>query len=105
MSIQANLSFRVDVNDLIRQVTRATERASLNDRMIDGGNGRWISSQTGGLLISACFHNTRKHSATARVNGNIIKRSASSSAEAGRWAIAYVQSGKLGGDETFYNLD
>ena len=89
-----------------------TERNSLNDRYFDNNQGRFISCQAGGKLISMCFHQTKQHSATCEVHNNFTKnfgvgdkvvRSAKSEAPPGRWAIAYCDSGRLGGDKTFYN--
>ena len=112
MSKQVSLNINVDVNKLIEQVVSSTERNSLNDRYFDNNQGRFISCQAGGKLISMCFHQTKQHSATCEVHNNFTKnfgvgdkvvRSAKSEAPPGRWAIAYCDSGKLGGDKTFYN--
>ena len=112
MSKTINLNINVDVNKLIEQVVSSTERNSLNDRYFDNNQGRFISCQAGGKLISMCFHQTKQHSATCEVHNNFTKnfgvgdkvvRSAKSEAPPGRWAIAYCDSGRLGGDKTFYN--
>ena len=112
MSKQVSLNINVDVNKLIEQVVSSTERNSLNDRYFDNNQGRFISCQAGGKLISMCFHQTKQHSATCEVHNNFTKnfgvgdkvvRSAKSEAPPGRWAIAYCDSGRLGGDKTFYN--
>ena len=112
MSKTINLNINVDVNKLIEQVVSSTERNSLNDRYFDNNQGRFISCQAGAKLISMCFHQTKQHSATCEVHNNFTKnfgvgdkvvRSAKSEAPPGRWAIAYCDSGRLGGDKTFYN--
>ncbi|KAH0793658.1 hypothetical protein GPJ56_002379 [Histomonas meleagridis] len=114
MSMNISLNINVDANKLIDQVACATNRSSINDRYFDNDNGRFISCQSDGKLIAACFHKTKSHSATCEVHNNFTKnfgvpdhivRSAKSSAPAGVWAVAYCDSGKLGGDKTFYNVD
>ena len=113
MSKNVSLSIDVNVNELIKQVCSATDRSSLNDQWLDNNQGRWISCQSGGLLISMCYHKTKQHSATCEVHNNFTKmfgagdkivRSAKSEAPPGKWAIAYCNSGKLGGDKTYYNF-
>ena len=112
MSITVNFDINVDANTLIQQVGSATNRSSYNDRYFDGNQGRWISCQSDGILYSMCYHKTKQHSATCEVHNNFTKnfgvgdkivRSAKSEAPPGKWAIAYCNSGKLGGDKTYYN--
>ena len=78
-----------------------------------GGNGRFIQCRTGGLLISLCFHDKKEHAAFAEVHNSFtglfgasdkVKRSSSSRAPAGKWAAAWVDSGKLGGNEAYYKI-
>ena len=113
MSKNVSLSINVDVNQLISQVTNATNRNSLNDRYFDNNEGRFVSCQANGILIAACYHKTKNHSATCEVHNNFTKnfgvgdrvvRSSKSNAPPGIWAIAYCDSGKLGGDKTFYDV-
>ena len=112
MSKTVSFNISVDVNELIKQVCSATNRSSLNDRYFDNNQGRFISCQSDGKLISMCYHKTKQHSATCEVHNNFTKnfgvgdkvvRSAKSEAPPGKWAIAYCDSGKFGGDKTFYN--
>ena len=112
MSKVVNFSISVDVNKLIEQIGSITGRNSLNDRYFDNNQGRFISCQAGGILYSMCYHKTKQHSATCEVHNNFtqklgagdkIVRSAKSTAPPGQWAIAYCDSGKLGGDKTYYN--
>ena len=113
MSKNVSLDINVDANQLINQVTTATNRNSLNSRYFDNNQGRFISCQSGGILIAACFHTSKNHSATCEVHNNFrqkfgapdeIVRTAKSDAPPGVWAIAYCDSGKLGGDKTFYDV-
>lgn len=112
MSLNVNLPINVDANKLIEQIGTASNRNSYNDRYFDDNNGRWISCQANGILYSMCFHKTKQHSATCEVHNNFTKnffvpdhvvRSAKSEAPPNQWAIAYCDSGKLGGDKTYYN--
>ena len=113
MSKTVSFNIDVDANKLIEQVGSATNRNSYNDRYFDNNNGRWISCQANGILYSCCFHKTKNHSATCEVHNNFTKnfgvgdkivRSAKSTAPPGKWCIAYCDSGKLGGDKTFYDF-
>lgn len=112
MSITVNFNINVDVNKLIEQVGSSSNRTSYNDKYFDNNQGRWISCQADGILYSMCYHKTKQHSATCEVHNNFtqklgvddkIVRSSKSEAPPGLWAIAYCNSGKLGGDKTYYN--
>lgn len=112
-----NLDISVDINELINQacgLTNITQRRAYQSQMIDDDNGRWVTAQCGGKLISACFHKSKNHSATCEVHNNFTRhfgvkdhvvRSAKSTAGPGEWAVAIVDSGRLGGDKTYYNID
>ena len=111
-SFTLGFSINVDLNQLINQVASATNRNTLNNYYFDGGKGRYISVQSGGKLISACYHTSKFHSATCEVHNGFtgmfgipdhIVRKARSEAPPGKWAIACCDSGRLGGDKTFYN--
>lgn len=98
----SSLNINVDVVELIRTVVGLVPaRSSYNDRSLDGGNARWISCQTDGKVISACYHKTKRHTATVQT-GLLIKHEAKSEAPAGQWAVAMLNS-ELGVDKTFYN--
>ena len=116
MSKNLNLSISVDVNKLLEQIGAAAKsiinRNSYNEKYFDNNQGRWISCQSNGILYSMCYHKTKQHSATCEVHNNFTKnigvpdkivRSSKSEAPPGLWAIAYYDSGKLGGDKTYYN--
>ena len=110
-SCNINLNIDVDVNELITQATGMNQRSSYNDRYFDDNKGRFISMQRGGKIIACCFHKTKNHSTTGQVHNKVgqlfvgpqIVRQAQSTAPPGRWAIAYCDSGRLGGDQTFYD--
>ena len=102
-SFTSALSITVSVAELIKAVVGLVpEKSSYNDRTLDNGNARWISCQTGGKVISACYHKTKEHSATVQT-GLLIKHEAKSVAPAGKWAVAVLNS-ELGVDKTFYNF-
>lgn len=113
MSKTLELKIDVNVNELIKQIGSLGQRSSYNDQYFDKNNGRFISCQDNGILYSMCYHKTKQHSATCEVHNNFtqklgqkdqIVRSSKSEAPPGKWAIAYCNSGKLGGDKTYYNF-
>lgn len=102
-SLNLNLNIDVDVAELIKTVSGLipTRESYSDDQTLDGGNARWISCQYDGKVISACYHKSKNHSAT--VQTGLLKRQAKSSAPAGKWAVAMVNSEPFGVDRTFYN--
>ena len=116
-AVTVKLNISVDVNELIKQacdLANVTQRGKYQSQMIDNNNGRWVTVQCDGKLISACYHKSKNHSATCEVHNNFTKnfgvpdhivRSSKSTAAPGEWAVAMVDSGKLGGDKTFYNIE
>lgn len=98
---------------LLTFFTSATERESFNSRYFDDDDdGRYISCQVDGKLISANYHETKHHSATCEVHNHFrqmfgaedeIVQSAKSDAKPGEWAVACCTAGKLGGNKTYYN--
>ena len=105
----------VDRNYLIRKIVDGLVELEHNDTTFTshGGNGRFIQCRTGGLLISLCFHDKKEHSAYAEVHNSFtslfgasdkIVRNSSCRAPAGKWAAAWVDSGKLGGNEAYYRI-
>lgn len=100
MSTNVNLNINVDVAELVKTAINITPKTqSYNSRMIDNNNGRFVSMQTNGLVISACYHKTKNHSATAQSMGT-----AKSTAAPGTWAVAYINSSPLAVDKTFYDF-
>ena len=108
------LHFGIDIDpeEIVKSVTSATERESFNSRYFDNDDGRYISCQVDGKLISASYHETKHHSATCEVHNHFrqmfgaedeIVRSAKSDAKPGEWAVACCTAGKLGGNKTYYN--
>jgi hypothetical protein len=92
MSVALNVN--CDINELLQQIGQASSwRKAFTSRegVIDQGD-RWISLETNGLVISAYYHPTKKHGATAQ-GGGVERRETKSIAEAGRWAVAYCQLG------------
>ena len=103
MSFTVALNFDVDVVELIKTVAgMIPPKSSYNDQTLDNGNACWISCQTGGLVILACIHKTKEHSAT--VQTGLMKHQAKSVAPAGQWAVAIHNSEPFGVDKTFYNF-
>ena len=91
----------VAATELVRQVAGFTP-SSYNDRRPPQG-GRFISVQQNGKVVSAYYHPTRAHSATA-VTGFNHDRRARSDAPPGKWAVAVIGRDIFGGDQTFYDV-
>lgn len=113
MSLTVSFPINVDLNKLLDQIGGITHRSSRQERYFDGGKGRWIEGQNDGKLYSMCYHSTKEHSATVEVHNHFrqmfgardeIVRSNKSTAPPGQWAIAFCDSGRLGGDKTYYNF-
>lgn len=105
-SFTCNFGINVDVNTLLDQIgsgLRNMARHSLNSRYFDNGNGRFISMQTGGLLVCMTYHKRKWHSATSRVAPfGMVVSSSKSDAPGGTWAVAYISQGIMG-NQTFYD--
>ena len=98
--MSVNFNINVDASELIRVGLGFLPRnTSWNDRMIDNGNGRWISYQGDGKVVSMTFHKTKEHSATAQ-----SRNTAKSTKGPGEWAIAVVASVPFYTDKTFYDF-
>ena len=106
-------SMNINADDLINMVVRGIIKLDFSDEYIDGTEGRFIKCRTGGHLISLCFHKTKEHSAIAEVHNSvtnkfwandIVKRDARCRAPPGKWAAAWINSGKFGGNEAYYKL-
>ena len=97
MSKTLNFGINIDATQIIQTIVNTTQKSSYNDRYIDNNQGRWISCQAGGFLISACYHSTQQHSATV-----IGRAQCKSIAPPGQWAVAYTNNRMLGGNKTFY---
>ena len=95
----------VGVDELVGKVLhsrRGRWPASRHDTRFDDG-GRFISVQKDGQVISAYYHPTRRHSATAQ--SGLTQARETASAPAGLWAVATIPSGVTGHDRTFYNIE
>ena len=104
MTISA-LNINCNIGDLIRPIVGANQRFSYNSRYFDAGRGRFVSIQCNGIFISACYHSTKHHTATAQVCfpfGGVARQS-KSDAPPGKWAIASQGSQWLCIDKTFYD--
>ena len=102
MSYNFNFNINVDANDLLNRVGLAG-RCSYQSQYLDNGNARWISCQSGGKVISACYHKTKSHSATVETGGQgPFYTKNQSTAGPGEWAVAVV--GSRGWDRTHYNF-
>ena len=98
-----NLGITVDVNKLLSQIGEALNASSCQSQLIDNGEGRWISSQANGKVISACYHKTKNHSATVETGGQgPFYTCQKSTAGPGEWAVAKV--GSRGWDRTHYDF-
>ena len=103
----------INANRLLDKVVDGLVILELEDGNIDGGQGRFIKCRTGGCLIAMCYHKTKHHKAIAEVHNNFtsmfgmrdkIVRDAVCTAPPGKWACAWCESGKLGGNEAYYKL-
>ena len=104
MPVITNLNINADAGDILKTVLgMVPSRESYNDQWKHNGDARWISYQTGGMVVSAYFHKTKFHYATVQT-GLVWKREAKSSAPAGQWAVASINS-IMGGDRTYYDED
>lgn len=104
MSCTLALNINVDVAELVKIALKtAPSKLSYSSQTLDGGNGRWISCQTGGKVISACFHKTKNHSATVQTGIWPFIHQSKSTASPGEWAVAYRNS-EPGVDKTLYNF-
>ena len=106
-------SINVNADRLLDMIVDGLVKLEFRDGNIDGDNGRFIMCRTGGCLIAMCFHKTKEHSAYAEVHNSVtsffgaddeIKRSSSCKAPAGKWACAWCESGKFGGNEAYYKI-
>lgn len=96
----AVVNFDIDVVELLKiALGFIPKNLSYNDRMIDNGNGRWISYQGDGMVVSMSNHKTKNHSATAQ-----SLKTAKSTAPPGHWAIAVITSFPFCTDKTFYDF-
>ena len=72
------------------------------DTYNENGKGRWLSDIKDGVVMSAYYHKTKKHSATCQGGfggGGQIR----AIAPAGQWAIALCYAG-ISGRKTFWNV-
>lgn len=102
--LTVDLKATVDVNRLLDQIGSAI------GKLFDKGNyqrqeiagGVWISTINNGTVLSAFFHPSRSHSATANggaFGGGEVK----SISGAGKWAVAWSSKG-LTGAKTNYGF-
>ena len=101
----------INSNDLISQIAGNGIRDQYNEYYFDGNDGRFITCKTKGLLIACCYHKTKEHTAVVEVHNGFtslfgapdkIVRNSMGSAPGGMWAVAYTDSGRLGGDKAYY---
>ena len=79
------------------------KQVSIQTRDFEGG-ARWYSAVDNGLVVSAYFHPTMWHSATAQRIGAVFhtkRKEAKSRAKPGEWAVDIVNKG-MGTVHTFY---
>ena len=110
------ISAPIDINayDLISQVAGAAPIENFNETYFDDSQGRFISCRTGGLLVACCYHQSKSHTAVVEVHNGFtslfgasdkIVRSSRGTACGGKWAAAITDSGRLGGDRTYYECN
>ena len=101
-SAVVTMDINVSVADLAQEIAHFSPSTNIVDKWMDNGNARWISCQGGGKVLSACYHRTMRHTATARTGVWPFIIEAKSDAPAGRWAVAWLESRVF--DETFYHF-
>lgn len=96
------LSENVDINTFLNQVGafigRTLNCSGVTERK---GDGRWISYSSKTLVLSAFFHESKRHTATVRADADEEK----SVKNAGSWAIAYLKGSGMRAKKTFYNVE
>lgn len=97
-----NLGINVDLNTLFQQIGESLP-SSYKSELIDNGEGRWVSCQSNGKVMSACYHKNKEHSATVETGGQgPFYTCQKSTAGPGEWAVAIV--GSRGWDRTHYDF-
>ena len=103
--------FDIRAERLVEKVVDGLIEYEKEDYDFDGGQGRFIKYRTGGCIIACCFHKTKRHKAWVEVHNSVtsmfgfgdeVKRSSDCEAPAGKWAVAWCDSGKFGGNEAYY---
>jgi hypothetical protein len=94
--------------DLVKKLASGltVDQVAVQSQEFDNG-GIWYSSVQNGLVISAYYHPTKYHTATAQrvaVLFGTIRKQAKSRAGPGKWAVAVVSKG-LGVGHTYYNTE
>lgn len=103
MSSVVSLNYNVDIAALIREVRLSCSSEGASNRYFDNGHGRFISIMNNGLLVAASFHDSKWHSATARVElfGRDFHNQ-KSEAPPGKWAVAWCSQAACG-KRTYYD--
>ena len=99
--VQINLSINCDVNTLLNQIGSAFNIVVKRDGVSStspNGNDRFVSVLNGDQVISAYFHPSKRHYATAEGK----TKPGRSYADAGTWAVAYAMRSLIGGNRTYY---
>lgn len=99
--MQISLSMNVDINTLLNQIGSAIGQTVLQEGVTStspNGNDRFVSVLNSNQVISAYFHPTKRHYATAEGK----TKPGRSYAAAGTWAVAYAMRSIWGGNKTYY---
>jgi hypothetical protein len=98
---EINLSINCDINTLLDQIGKAyntvVKRSGITS-ISPNGNDKFVSVLNGDQVISAYFHPTKRHYATAEGK----TKPGRSYADAGKWAVALVMRSLIGGNKTYY---
>ena len=98
---EINLSINCDINYLLDQIGKAyntvVKRSGITS-ISPNGNDKFVSVLNGDQVISAYFHPTKRHYATAEGK----TKPGRSYADAGKWAVALVMRSLIGGNKTYY---
>ena len=102
--VQINLSKNSDLNTILDAIDLAFNIIVRRDKVSStspNGNDRFVSILNGNQIISAYFHPTKRHYATAEGK----TKPGRSYAEAGTWAAAYAIRSTTGGNKAYYGTD
>lgn len=89
-------------NKIYDKITYSLTHSYFIDTYNENGKGRWLSNIKDGYVISAYFHETKRHSATCQggtLGGGQIRAIAGPK----QWAIAICKAG-ISGRKTFWNV-
>ena len=89
------------LNTVYNKIYYELTNSNTVDTYNENGKGRWLSNIKDGYVMSAYYHETKRHSATCN-GGTLGGGQIRAVAPAGSWAIALCAAG-ISGRKTFWN--